>query len=236
MPFAASSETRKPRDAHGVNPDTAEGWTLTTAWAVLLLGRLLTADGEPADGVRVIVHWLRDTTAFGATDTLSVDAVGRFADLVRPTADDSIRIVVSASGGSPYYGAAAAIARNRISDEIRILLVPRRWIIRRGSFAGETVDIDPRAALRRSPDRASFARVTSGRTVGWATGSYPIPVVFRRPSASRIGASDSAAFWRAARAVEQAIGARLFRPWNDTAMVGRIFPVDVGVGRIASAA
>ena len=210
--------------------------TLTAAWAALLLGRLLTADGGSAEGIRVIVHWLRDTTAFGATDTLTADALGRFADLIRPTAGDSIRIVVSESGASAYYGCDVVVGRDRAVDELRILLVPRRWTIRRGDFAGETIAIDPRAALQRSPDRASFARVRSRRTVGWAEASYPIPIVFRRASAARIGAGDTAAFWSAARAVEQAIGASLFRPWGDTAMVGRIFPVDVGVDRIASAA
>lgn len=182
------------------------------------------------------MHWRRDTTAFAATDTLSVDAAGRFADLIRPTADDSIRIAVSASGESPYYGAAITVGRDRLATELRILLVPRRWTIRQGSFAGATVDIDPRAALRRSPDRASFARLTSRRTVGWSADSYPIPIVFRHTSGSRIGRGDSVAFWAAAHAVEAAIGLPLFRPWSDTAMVGRIFPVDVGVWRIASAA
>ena len=186
--------------------------------------------------MRVIVHWLRDTTAFGASDTLDVDAIGRFADLVRPTGDDSVWVVVRAADNSAYYGSAVAVPRDRLDHELRILLVPRRWTVHRGSFAGETVDIDPRAALRRSPDRASFARVRGRRTVGWASESYPIPLVFRHAPGARLGASDSAAFWAAAHAVEQAIGARLFRPWSDTAMVGRIFPVDVGVGRIASAA
>lgn len=140
------------------------------------------------------------------------------------------------SGDAAYYGAEVVVARERLDGEIRILLVPRRWTIRHGRYAGETVAIDPRAALRRSPDRASFARVTSRRTVGWAPESYPIPVVFRRPQSARISASDSAAFWAAARAVEEAIGVPLFRPWGDTAMVGRVYPVDVGVRPVTAAA
>lgn len=184
----------------------------------------------------MIVHWSRDTTVFGATDTVSVDDDGRFAALLRPSADDSIRIVVSSFGESAYYGASVAVARTRLTEEIRILLVPRRWTIHRGHFAGETIAISPQAALRRSPDRASFARLTSHRTVAWARESYPIPIVFRHAGGARIGTSDSAAFWAAARAAEAAIGTSLFRPWSDTAMTGRIFPVDVRIGRIASAA
>ena len=205
-------------------------------WAALLFGRLLTADGERADGLRVIVHWSRDTAALGAADTLQLDELGRFVDLIRPTADDSIRIVVSSSGESAYYGAAVAVPRDRAGDEIRILVVPRRWIIRRGSFTGQTVAIDPEAALRRSPDRGSFARLTRHRTVGWALESYPIPVVFRHTGYARIDPADSVAFWSAVRAVDVAMGTPLFRPVSDTAMTGRIFPVDVGVGRIGSAA
>lgn len=184
----------------------------------------------------MIVYWSRDTAALGAIDTLDVDAAGRFADLVRATTNDSIRIVVNPTGRSGYYGVSVAVPQTRVADEIRILLVPRRWTIRVGRFAGETVDIDPRAALRRSPDRASFARLTSRRTVGWAHESYPIPIVFRKAHGVRIGPSDSAAFWAAARAAENAIGAPLFQPWSDTAMTGRVYPVDVGVGRISSAA
>lgn len=182
------------------------------------------------------MQWSRDTAAFGATDTLTVDPVGRFADLIRPTADDSIRIVVSSSGESRYYGVVVVLPRDRVIDEIRIMLVPRRWTIRRGRYKGETIAIDPRAALRRSPDRASFARVTSRRTVGWSPESYPIPLVFRRARGVRVGPSDSAAFWAAARAVEDAVGRPLFRPSSDTAMLGRIYPVDIGVERIAPAA
>jgi hypothetical protein len=203
----------------------------------LLVGRLLTADGEPAEGVRVIVHWSRDTTAFAATDTLQADALGRFADLIRDTADDSIRIVASASRQSNYYAVGVTVARERLAGEIRLLLVPRRWTIRRGRFAGETVEIDPRAALRRSPDRASFARIRAGRTVGWSADGYPIPVVFRRTRGISVGAGDSIAFWDTARAMGDAIGAPLFRPWSDTTRQGRIFPVDVGLdARIGSAA
>jgi hypothetical protein len=206
-------------------------------WAALLVGRLLTADGEPVAGVRVIVVWSRDTTAFDAADTLPVDAAGRFAALVRPTADDSIRIVVSASGESPYHGAALALPRARADEEIRIVLVPRRWTIERGPFQGETIAIDPAAALHRSPDRSgpSFARVTRRRTVGWAPESYPIPIAFRHAAGAYVGARDSVEFWAAARAVESAIGASLFRPTDDTTIAGRVYPVTVGVGRIGAA-
>lgn len=187
--------------------------------------------------MRVIVQWSRDTAALGATDTLEADAVGRFADLVRETPGDSIRIVASPSRESNYYAVAVTVARDRLAGEIRLLLVPRRWTIRRGRFAGEIIEIDPRAALRRSPDRASFARIRARRTVGWSADGYPIPIVFRRTRGTSIGPGDSLAFWDTARAMDDAIGAPLFRPWNDTTRQGRIFPVDVGLNaRIGSAA
>ena len=185
----------------------------------------------------MLVHWARDTAALGATDTLQVDAVGRFADLIRATGDDSVMIVVRPSRESNYYAVAVTVARDRLADEVRVLLVPRRWTIRRGRFTGETVSIDPRAALRRSPDRASFARIRARRTVGWSAESYPIPVVFRRTRGTRISAGDSIAFWDAARAMDEAIGTPLFQPWVDTTIQGRIYPVDVGLNsRIGSAA
>jgi hypothetical protein len=98
------------------------------------------------------------------------------------------------------------------------------------------VAVDPDAALRRAPDFGSFGRVSSTRVVGWMPGGFPIPVVLRHDGGSRISAADSAAFWDAARDVEQSLGGRFFMPWNDTIMRGRIFPVDVRVDRSISGA
>ena len=121
-------------------------------------------------------------------------------------------------------------ARSRLSEEVRILLVPKQWTIRRGKFAGAHVPIDPSAALRRLPGYGAFGRVSARHIVGWMPGSFPIPVVLRHDG-PRITTADSVAFWDAARDVDSALGGHFFVPWTDTAMYGRIFPVDVRIDR-----
>jgi hypothetical protein len=139
--------------------------------------------------------------------------------------------VIDASPSSRYYAAHLVVTRARLTDEVRVLLVPKRWTIRRGRFAGSEVAIDPAAALRRAPDFGSFGRVSATRVVGWVPGSFPIPITLRHDGGSRITTSDSLAFWAAARDVEDALGDRLFRPWADTTMQGRIYPVDIRIDR-----
>jgi hypothetical protein len=196
----------------------------------LLTGRLIALDSQPIAGVRVIVRW-SEQSVLGAVDTLPVDSTGRFGALARDSAGDSVSFVIDALPASRYEAARLVVPRSRLAEEVRILLVPKRWIIRRGRFAGAEVAIDPAAALRRVPDFGSFGRVSATRVVGWIPGSFPIPIVLRHDGASRISAIDSVAFWDATHDVEDALGGRFFVPWTDTTMRGRIYPVDVRIDR-----
>ncbi|MGE5101377.1 MAG: hypothetical protein ACM3SX_15420 [Deltaproteobacteria bacterium] len=196
----------------------------------LLTGRLVALDSQPIAGVEVIVRW-NERSVLGAVDTLRVDSTGRFGALIRDVTGDSVTFVIESTPSSRYRGARLTVPKARLTEEVRLLLVPRRWPIRRGRFTGAEVPIDPDAALRRAPDFGSFGRVSSMRVVGWMPGSYPVPVILRHDDGSRISAADSTAFWDAARDVEQSLGDRFFIPWNDTTMHGRIFPVDVRVDR-----
>jgi hypothetical protein len=79
------------------------------------------------------------------------------------------------------------------------------------------------------PGHGSFGRVAASRIVGWLPESFPIPIVFERGRGRSVSASDSAAFWRAAHDVEEAIGGKYFVPWNDTTMHDGVYPVDVRI-------
>jgi hypothetical protein len=199
----------------------------------LLTGRLVALDSQPVAGVRVIIEW-RGESLFATADTLPVDSSGRFGALIRDIGgeahNDSVSLIIDASPTSRYAPARVVVSKSRLSEEIRILLVPRRWMIRRGRYAGSEVSIDPSAALRRIPNYGSFGRLSATRVVGWMPGSFPIPVVLRRDG-PRITPADSIAFWDAVRDVESALGGHFFEPWSDTAMFGRIFPVDVRIDR-----
>jgi hypothetical protein len=194
----------------------------------LLTGRLIAVDSQPVTGVEVIVRWA-EQSVLGAVDTLGVDSTGRFGALIRDASGDSITLIVSAGPGSRYAGARLVVPRARLSEELHVLLVPKRWPIRRGRYAGSEVAVDPFAAIRRVPGFGGFGRLIRNYVVGWMPGSLPIPVVLRHDAGSRITSVDSIAFWNAAREVEQLLGDRLFVPWSDTAMRGRIFPVDVRI-------
>jgi hypothetical protein len=202
---------------------------LASIGLTLLTGRLVALDSQPVVGVRVIVEW-GGQSVLSAADTLPVDSTGRFGGLVRDVAGDSVWLVIDAAVSSRYDAARIAVGKARLSEEVRILLVPKRWTIRGGSFAGAQVPIDPSAALRRVPDYGSFGRVSAKHIVGWMPGSFPIPVVLRHDG-PRITTADSTAFWDAARDVDSALGGHFFVPWNDTTMYGRIFPVDVRIDR-----
>ena len=198
-----------------------------SACLALLFGRIVTADSEPAAGLRIVVQWSPSALAAVASDTLGLDQLGRFATPARGCAGDSVSISVVAEADAHYYSTRVTVARARLADEIKILVLPREWTIRRGRFAGHTVKVSPSDALRRTPDHGSFGRVTAQHVVAWDASSFPLGVVMRHDLSPALSARDSIAFWQAAREVEDAIGVTLFRPTSDTTGSGRVFPIDV---------
>jgi hypothetical protein len=84
------------------------------------------------------------------------------------------------------------------------------WVIRGGSYAGQSVKLDRALATKKS---ARFWRISSikgdRRIVGWNPSSLPAKVAFNN---RRISTGDSAAFWSILRAMEEDMGMRLFEP------------------------
>src|SRR5215217_4836352 len=197
----------------------------------LLTGRLIALDGGRITGTHVVVQWSAQAAVAPVADTLLVDAEGRFGGLARDVGGDSVTVMVRPGLDSRYYPMQVVVSRRRLGEEMRVMLVPKRWPIVRGRYAGLEVPIDPAAAVRRVPSYGSFGRLTHARTVGWVPGSFPLPVVLPRDDEQRISSTDSIAFWTAARDLEEAMGGRLFQPTADTAMRGRIFPVDIRIDR-----
>ena len=177
--------------------------------------------------MRVVVQWSRGAVAAFALDTVDLDRLGRFAILVPQSADDSVVVSVVGPTDARYYPTHVTVARARLADELRILVLPREWTIRRGRFAGNTVKITLGDALRRTSDHGSFGRVAAQHVVGWDASSFPLRVVLRHDLTPIISTRDSIAFWRAAHEVEDAIGSTLFRPASDTTGDDRVFPIDV---------
>lgn len=194
----------------------------------LVTGHLIAVDTRPVTDVRVVVHWARGG-AFDVVDTLAVARDGGFGTLARNETSDSVVIEAVPMPGSRYFANRVTLPVSRIASDIRILLVPRRWPIDRGRFAGDSVAIDPSAILRRAPGYGSFGRVSRQHVVGWSPEAFPVAVVIRHDVGARVTAADSSAFWSAARDVEAAIGTALFRPTMDTTMRDQVYPVDVEI-------
>lgn len=85
------------------------------------------------------------------------------------------------------------------------------WTIRGGTYAGDTVSIDSRAADRRSSRFWHHSQFRGQkRLVGWNPSRLPVAVAFRDDL--NVSAGDSAAFWATLRQMEVDMGMRLFEP------------------------
>ncbi len=124
----------------------------------------------------------------------------------------------TAVGPDPVRGTPAGPRR-----EIGIVLVPRRWRITAGSYAGRDVAIELEAAFRAPCGGCSAffpAPAAGGSENGpvraWADTMLPLRVLLDRAGPVQpLGTADSAAFWGAAALFERTLGQRLFRPVGD---------------------
>lgn len=182
----------------------------------LVTGRVIAAGGGDVRGVRVLAR------AGELADSTEADSTGHFAvALAAPFVADSVELWVGAGDSAAYHPARVRLGAAEASREQAIVLVPLRWRIRAGRFAGQEVDV--RLARAFAPPCASCSgfyralRVAgdSGRTglQGWPAERFPLRVAFDREwNGERVTAGDSAAFWREAGELEDALGADLFRP------------------------
>lgn len=181
---------------------------------VTLTGALHPADGGSPAGVRVVA------LAGGAADSVEVGDDGSFTLQLEAPAAAHARLLLRPGPRDDYHPATRVVRIGR-GDTLRLVLIPRRWVIRTGTHAGDTVDIDPRAATAPSCRGCnSFWRREEGDTVpgrtrgipGWAESSLPLRVAFDHELGAPITAGDSAAFMRVARALERDLGRRWFVP------------------------
>ncbi len=181
----------------------------------VLHGVLVNVDSEPVSGASVVVGW------GGIADTIASDSSGRFAMMERPVVGDTVTVTILP--GAALHPARVLIPGDRIRDETDVVLLPSRWAIRGGAFAGETVSISPAAALRRS-ERESFSRMARARygtrrdIVAWPRERLPIPLAIHRDEGQRITDADSVALWQTVAALEDELGMALFKPAGDSAV------------------
>lgn len=84
------------------------------------------------------------------------------------------------------------------------------WIIRGGTYAGQSIAIDKSLAAKKG---SRFWRISNmngeRRIVGWNPSNLPARVAFRH---NHIGPADSVAFWSIIREMEADMGMHLFEP------------------------
>ncbi|MDQ6827330.1 MAG: hypothetical protein M3081_00510 [Gemmatimonadota bacterium] len=177
-------------------------------------GIVYAADEAPLDSLRAVL-------ATGSRrDTAVVASDGSFDFGVREVPADSITIALECAQGEPRF--LRSVVRLRLTDTtraIRIVLIPARWTIAQGTYAGTVVPISVRAALMRLSDSGSFYRTTrhlpwlGPMIVSWPETMFPLRVAFRADRASRaIATRDSVAFWSVLRTLERDLGEELFQP------------------------
>ncbi len=182
--------------------------------SVEVRGVAYAADDASLDSVRAVL------VTNSSADTAPVAGDGSFTFGRRQISDDSVTIVLTSEESAPRF--LRSILHLRLTDTTRALhlvLVPARWTIAQGTYAGVVVPISVRAALVRLSDGGSFYRITrhapwlGPMLVSWPETMFPLRVAFRPDRATRtVTASDSAAFWMLLRALEHDLGEELFRP------------------------
>ncbi len=155
-----------------------------------------------------------------AVDTAWAGADGRFRAPTAPgtegeTAEVRVEAVAAPTGARPWGARPDRVAFSPVTlrdvpvarlHALGVVLLPARWTVTAGHFAGTTVAVRAEAArgfwqFTREP------RDAHGAPVGWIH-EPPYAVALDRG----FDRADSATFWRAARAVEAAWGRRLFVP------------------------
>ena len=188
-------------------------------------------------------------------DSTAIGAAGAFAIAVTPAHCGPLELRVDAPEGADrrYHPALVGLdaagrpidarpGRDRAvgSDALRVLLVPTRFTIDGGTYAGTVLPIFIDAAFAPSWERTRYWRVSRapgegfGTPVAWPESFFPIPVTLRAPGG--VGHADSVAFWRTARQLEMDFGRSLFKPAPDEPAEEEIWKIIVTVEPMAGSA
>lgn len=186
---------------------------------IQMTGQLHPAGGGSVEGMQVAVR------SGSRVDSAAVDARGRFSLRVpAPPRGQTVEVRVDARHplGRRFHPSVAHVPVGALEGEYSVVLVPMRWTVRTGAFAGRTVEISLSSAFQPAGrQQSSFYRHTEGRSpsnrpapiASWPEGVFPIRVAFDRSGfAGAVAARDSAEFWNIVQEMEEEFGRDLFRP------------------------
>ena len=148
-------------------------------------GRVIPAGGGDVRGMRVLVR------AGALADSAVVDSAGRFSvALMDSAAADSVDVWVGAADDSTrtFHPARLRLERRDLAREQEIVLVPLKWTIRAGRYAGRQVDVPLARAFTGACAECTgfFRRIGAGgggghtRLQGWPAERFPLRVAFDR--------------------------------------------------------
>jgi hypothetical protein len=181
--------------------------------AVTAAGRVFTIDGGTPAGLLLTV------SSRAGTESVPIAADGSF-ELRAAVAGDSVEYVIDTAGGTRKYHPVLIRERTGVTPDLRVVLVPRRWTIEGGSYAGTVVPISVDAAFRPPCTTAADSNCDGFFPIAWMTGlklwpaaAPPVRVAFDRVRSHQpITATDSTAFWNSVQRMNADFGAALFRP------------------------
>jgi hypothetical protein len=188
-------------------------FSATTTTSVNAAGRVFTTDGSVPAGLRVLVS----SRAGSAAAPIAAD--GSFS-LRATVAGDSVDYIVDAADGARTFHPALVRVPAGTAPDLRIVLVPRRWTIERGTFAGTAVNVSPDLAFRPPCTTTGdtncdgfFPRVWTTGIKLWPATALPIRLAFDRVRThAAIAAADSVEFWNIVNRMNDDFGSPLFRP------------------------
>ena len=192
-------------------------------------GRLLVPDssGGPLAGLRVVLR-----TAEGA-DSVDADPAGYFTiAAVVPREGAELIVDDVHPSGRRYHPAVVRLGPAEARAGVHVALIPTRWRIPAGTYAGRSIAIDAATAVGRSESGGRFWRLSRSSggggelPIGWPVEGGLIPLALRAPEWGRtLSAADSAHFWSLVAGLERDLGMKLFTPfaWDgDSIANGRV--------------
>lgn len=219
------------------------------ALALGTAGLLLTAcDGapsgpdlplEPVGAVKGQLHRvgeggfadLRARVTWGdQVETAPVEDDGNFSvDLFAEVSGFGV-LTIEPGPASDLHPAYVLLSPGDVGGTGRIVMLPQRWTLPSGAYAGTVVPIDPEMAAdgRVMPSfwgfffpfrQEGFLQIVTnsftwaGDLRTWPEDVFPIPVALdRAASTAPVSAADSVAFWTHVATMEEALGRDVFRP------------------------
>jgi hypothetical protein len=200
----------------------------TPTHQLVATGRVHSLDGSPVAGLRVTIDG-------GETTTASIASDGSFS-IQGPVSGDSASIIIDVAPGTARSTLPALIrVGSRSPASVRVVLVPSRWTVTAGSFAGTSVNISMDDAFRAPCADTANINCDGFFPRGWLQGvrlwrpdALPVRVAFDHTRThGSISAADSVAFWNAVSAMNAAAGTPLFQParGDEIGLLNSVTPV-----------